>query len=75
MTPDDIELIGTQELIDELMRRTTFMGIVIHAEQEARSPWQDGERTFRVHFNENLEHGEVGRLLSVLSEHLDRHCA
>ena len=72
---NDIELYETQELIDELMRRTTFLGIVIHARDEFRGTWESGERAFRVQHNQNLAVEEVGRLLSLVGEHLDRPCA
>ncbi len=36
MRSDELELYSTQELIDELMRRTTFQGIVVHSAEEAK---------------------------------------
>jgi len=68
--PGDLELHGTQELIDELLRRTTFQGVIVHAEDGVRHPHWQGERIFRVHFNSNLEHEEAHRLLSVVSDHM-----
>lgn len=70
MTPDDLELFSTQDLINELVRRQTFLGIVVHSEEEARRQDWPHERRFRVHFNGNLGHDEAARLLSVVSEHL-----
>jgi hypothetical protein len=73
MSPDDLELVSTKQLIDELMRRTTFMGVVVHCKEENRAPWTRGVRTFRVHYNENLDDDEARRLLSAVSEQLDSH--
>lgn len=70
MTPDDLELFSTQDLINELVRRQTFLGIVVHSEEEARRQDWPKERRFRVHFNGNLGHDEAARLLAVVSEHL-----
>lgn len=75
MTPGELELVSTSELVEELVRRHTFMGIVVQAAEERRMPWDSGERVFRVHYNSNLEHDEVGRLLAVISEQLDRNWA
>ena len=71
----EIELYDTQELINELMRRTTFLGIIIHTREEYRGDWNSGERAFRVQHNQNLAVEEVGRLLALVGEHLDRNCA
>ena len=66
--PGELELYDTQELIDELLRRTTFQGVVVHAEGGVRDRHWEGERTFRVHFNHNLGRGEAQRLLAVVSD-------
>jgi hypothetical protein len=72
MPHSDLELCTSQELIAELMRRPTFLGVVVHAEEDFKNGvWQD-ERIFKVHFNSNLDHAAVGRLLEVVCEHLDR---
>ncbi len=71
MEPSPLELFTTAELIDELMRRPTFLGVVVHSEQELKGPWT-GERNFRVHFNSNLESNQVSRLLDVISTHMER---
>jgi hypothetical protein len=72
MNPDDLELYSTQDLIDELMRRTTFLGVVVHAREEMRGPWQDGHRTFRVRVSPGLGADEAGRLLAVVGGRIDR---
>ena len=70
MKPGDLELFSTEELIDEVMRRTTFQGIIVHARDGAKSRYWDGERVFRVRINENLDREEAGRLLDVVSQHI-----
>ena len=72
MKPGELELFATEELIDELMRRTTFQGVIIHARDEAKSRYWDGERVFRVRINENLNREETSRLLEVVSQHISR---
>jgi hypothetical protein len=72
MPPTDLDLCSTRELIEALVRRTTFLGIVVHSGQEHRGPWQHGERSFHVHYNANLDDSEARRLLAVVSEQLDR---
>jgi hypothetical protein len=70
MNPDELELIGTRELIDELMRRTTFQGVVVHALDDAKSADWEGERLFAVRHNGTLGTEEAGRLLDVVSQHI-----
>ena len=63
-----------KELIDELMRRKTFLGVVVHSDEEMKaSRWGD-ERLFKVHFNENLDSVQASRLLDTVSEYMDLHC-
>jgi hypothetical protein len=66
----DLELFSTEELIDELMRRTTFQGVVVHARDGAKSRHWSGERIFRVRINENLAPEEASRLLDVVSQRI-----
>jgi hypothetical protein len=70
MTQGDLELFSTEDLIEELLRRTTFQGVVVHAEGEAKSRHWNGERVFRVRLNDNLGVEEAGRLLDVVSQHI-----
>jgi hypothetical protein len=70
--PSGLDFYTSRELIDELMRRKTFLGVVVQAREEMKSPDWDGERTFTVHFNGNLEAEEAGRLLDAVAGHLDR---
>ncbi len=73
MDKSDLELFSTQELINELMRRKTFLGIVVHSQREFKENKWDGERTFKVHFNGNLKTAQATRLLETIAEYLDCH--
>lgn len=68
----ELSFFTTQELIAELMRRQTFLGVVVHAEDEQRGQSWDGARSFNVHFNGNLGPTEVSRLLDTVAEHMER---
>ena len=46
MNTGELELFATQELINELLRRTTFQGVNVHAVDGAKSRHWDGERLF-----------------------------
>jgi hypothetical protein len=70
MSPSDLELFATQELIDELLRRTTFQGVVVHALDGAKDRHWDGERIFVVRHNSNLDTEEAGRLLDVVGQYI-----
>jgi hypothetical protein len=72
MNPAPIELYTTKELVNELMRRQTFLGIVIHSEQELKGEWP-GEGTFQVHFNSNLDNGQACRLLDAVAQYMTLH--
>jgi hypothetical protein len=69
----DLELYSTEELIDELLNRTSFQGVLVHADQGVKKRTWDGSRIFKVRFNDNLSHDEAHRLLSVVSEHMQLH--
>jgi hypothetical protein len=71
MQESELELYTTRELVDELMRRSTFLGVVVQAAEEMRGAW-DGEKIFQVHYNSNLEREEVYRLLDAVTEHMSR---
>jgi len=70
MNPRELELFATQDLIDELLRRTTFQGVVVQAVDEAKNRHWDGERLFAVRHNANLDTEEAGRLLDVVSQYI-----
>ncbi len=70
MNTGELELFATQELINELLRRTTFEGVIVHAVDGAKSRHWEGERLFGVCHNANLGAEEAGRLLNVISEYI-----
>lgn len=70
MDHGDLELFSTQELIDELLRRTTFQGVIVHAPDGGKSPNWIGERIFSVRFNSNLGAEQASRLLDVVSQRM-----
>ena len=53
------------------MRRKTFLGVVVHSEEEHKGPWL-GERMFKVRYTENLSGGEACRLLECIAEHMEK---
>jgi hypothetical protein len=68
--PSTLDLFTTRELIDELIRRKTFLGLVVHAAEELKSAEWTGERVFTVHMNSNFAPAEAGRLLEVIAERM-----
>ena len=70
MEPSDLELYTAEELIAELMRRKTFLGVVVHSEQELKGDWK-GERTFKVHYSPTLDAGQACRLLDAVTEYME----
>jgi hypothetical protein len=63
----------TDELIQEIMRRQTFCGVIVQASDEQRRPTWSGERIFKVHYNENLDSERASRLLDVVAEYMSIH--
>ena len=70
MFPTELELCTTQQLVDELLKRRTFLGVVVHSEQELKSENWAGERVFKVQHNSNLHSEEVGRLLDAVASYM-----
>ena len=70
MNAGELELIDTRDLIDELLRRTTFQGVIVHAVEGAKERHWDGERLFAVRHNASLDTEEAGRLLVVVSQYI-----
>jgi hypothetical protein len=68
----DLSFFATRELIDELMSRRTFLGVVVHAQEEQREREWRGDKYFDVRFNENLSEAEAGRLLEAVSDYMNR---
>ena len=67
----ELAFFTTQELIDELMRRNTFLGVIVHSEEELKYGRWRGQRYFKVQHNANLKTPEVARLLGVVSEYVE----
>jgi hypothetical protein len=72
MHPSDLAFFTTKELVSELMRRKTFLGIVVHSEEELKTEAWTGERIFKVHFNANLDNEQACRILEAVSEYMER---
>lgn len=64
----DLELYSSEELIQELLSRTTFVGIVIRSEKEAKGV--SGHRSFRVYSSNNLNTDQTLTILSGLVSQL-----
>ncbi len=69
MQSTELAFYTCDELIQELMRRKTFYGCIIHSAADHKHDAWD-ERTFRVHFNSNLDQARAGRLLDAVAERL-----
>jgi hypothetical protein len=69
----DLEFFRTDELIAELMRRQTFLGVVVNSKDQWKGGAWGEERTFEVHLNGNLAPGEATRLLSRVSDYMGLH--
>jgi hypothetical protein len=54
------------------MRRRTFLGVVVHSEEEFKENDWDGDRVFKVHYNSNLDASHACRLLESVAEYMDR---
>ena len=67
----ELAFFTTRELIAELMRRETFLGVVIQADDEQRGQEWNGARYFNVHFNANLAPPEVSRLLETVADRME----
>jgi hypothetical protein len=72
MQSSDLELYTTKDLVDELMRRKTFLGVVVHSEEELKEKSWTGERVFKVHFNSNLDSEQACRLLDAITDYMDQ---
>ena len=71
--PSELTFVTNEELIAELMRRNTFLGVVIQSETDLKQANWGEERNFRVHFNGNLATEEASRLMSRCASYIDVH--
>lgn len=69
----DLELVSTRALIAELLRRSTFQGVIVHSSDEAKQHAWTGERHFSVRFSQDLDAERAARLLAVVSDHIALH--
>lgn len=74
MEAGELAFYSTEELVNELLKRTTFLGVVVHTEDDWKGNDWGEERTFKVRFNSNLETAEASRLLGRVAEYLNLHC-
>jgi hypothetical protein len=65
---NELAFYSSTELVDELLRRQSFLGVVVHAVGETRGGGWKGNKDFQVRFNDNLDAGSVRRLLNVVAE-------
>jgi len=70
MTVRELELYATEDLLEEVLRRSSFRGVVIHSRDAVGNHDEPEERTFSVRFNHNFETEDVRRLLDVVSRRL-----
>lgn len=75
MDSSELAFHSTDELINELIRRRTFLGVIVHSPQEMKNGTWGEERTFKVHFNGNLGAGKASRLLERVASYMDLHVA
>lgn len=73
MQSSELAFFTTHELIEELMRRQTFYGVVVHSADEHKRESREEERMFKVHFNQNLDSASASRLLDNVAEYMDLH--
>ena len=73
MDSSELAFYSTDELINELMHRRTFLGVVVHSPQEMKNSEWGEERCFKVHFNGNLGPGKASRLLDRVASYMDLH--
>jgi hypothetical protein len=71
--PSELSFVTNEELIAELMRRQTFLGVVVHCDTDWKGGEWGAERNFRVQFNGNLETEEASRLLNRVAHYIDCH--
>jgi hypothetical protein len=72
MQPSELAFYTTTELVEELMRRKTFLGVVVHSAVEHRQGSCKAGKVFKVHLNANLDCEQAGRLLEAVSAQLGR---
>ena len=67
---EGLEFYTTEDLIKEIINRTTFQGIILQAENDCKNKNWRGKKTFKIHWNENLTKKEVIEILQSTAESL-----
>ena len=70
MQGNDLEFYTSKELVEELLRRSSFLGVVVHSDTDFRNGVWGDERNFKVEFNSNLSTSEAARLLETVAERI-----
>lgn len=73
MESNELAFYPTTDLIQELVQRRTFLGLIVHSENELRNGRWNEEEIFKVHLNNNLDPAMASRLLGIISEYLMLH--
>ena len=68
----ELAFFTNNDLVAELVRRQTFLGVIVHSEDEHRGHDWGGDRYFNVHFNSQLDKARAGRLLDVVADYMQR---
>jgi hypothetical protein len=64
---NDLEFYSIEELINEIIKRKTFQGIIIHTEGDCKENKWRGIKDFKVHWNNNLQKHEASQILENMS--------
>jgi hypothetical protein len=70
MESTELAFFTTQDLVDEVLRRRTFLGVVVQSEEDYRNLDWGTTRTFKVQFNSNLNSSQASRLLDAVAEYI-----
>jgi hypothetical protein len=73
MEANELAFHSTQELVDELLRRQSFCGVIVQAADDNRQAEWPAERIFKVQFNRNFDSDRAARLLDVVAEYMHIH--
>lgn len=66
----NLELYTTEEMVEEIINRTTFLGVVIQSEEDCKNKNWYGKKAFKIHWNNNLNNKEVADILENMASSL-----
>jgi hypothetical protein len=67
----ELAFFSSAELVDELTRRQSFLGVILHAVGETRGRGWTGDRDFQVRFNDqNFSLEQACRLLGEVASRM-----